>query len=352
MNTKKMKKSVYLLVIFLIGCNQQYEYSNNALNTVTTIEKNSQNITLSNIQSYLDENTYLSLEVCDFFRFQRSKEFKKPIKGEFEKTSDYEKRVSEERLKPKYSKKWGDRIIRESYSTGGGYSKAENEKNITYNADTGEVSIDLKQVGYMRSKVGWSTNDYVAERDLGYCDSGYGDQILGVDIQTEEFQVPIPWAAIGIGGFQLTKEMPPEQVKLLKYEEIYPGSRTYNEFKIYLGFEDIANIFETTYKTSTSIYQRQQTGLNYQYTSAIDIDAKLAYFFVYSTKLDSLIYTYMSPNYSTSGLVNDINFAKFLKNSPPIVKEDHKEEELILMYVKNWDDGFRTKYPGDGEFYN
>ena len=60
----------------------------------------------------------------------------------------------------------------------------------------------------------------------------------------------------------------------------------------------------------------------------------------------------MSPNYSTSGLVNDINFAKFLKNSPPIVKEDHKEEELILMYIKNWDDGFRTKYPGDSKFYN
>ena len=59
----------------------------------------------------------------------------------------------------------------------------------------------------MRSKVGWSTNDYVASRDNQYCRSGYGDQILGVDIQTERFQVPMPWHAIGIGNFLLTKEM-------------------------------------------------------------------------------------------------------------------------------------------------
>ena len=83
----------------------------------------------------------------------------------------------------------------------------ENEKNITYNADTEEVYINLKQENFMRSKVGWSTNDYVASRDNQYCRSGYGDQILGVDIQTERFQVPMPWHAIGIGNFLLTKEV-------------------------------------------------------------------------------------------------------------------------------------------------
>lgn len=340
-----MKKPIYLFVIFLLSCGQQYEYSDNSLNTNTTFIKNSQKIDLSNIQSYLDENTYLSLEVCDFFRFQHSKEFKKPLKGEFEKTADYEKRISEERLKPKYSKKWGDRIIRESYSTGS--TKEQNEKNITYNADTEEVYINLKQENFMRSKVGWSTNDYVASRDNQYCRSGYGDQILGVDIQTERFQVPMPWHAIGIGNFLLTKEMSPEEAKRLKYEETYPGSRKYNEFKIYIGFEDISNIFEKTYKTSSSLYQQQKTGSKYQYTSGIDVDANLAYFFVYSTKLDSVIYSYMSPNYSKSGLVNDINFVNFLRKIPPIVKECCSEDLLIRMYIQDWDDGIRAKYPED-----
>ena len=149
---------------------------------------------------------------------------------------------------------------------------------------------------------------------------------------------------IGIGGdfwvpnFTLEKKYAVEDVKKLKYE-------CCNEFITYLGFENISNINKELY----SAYS--QTKKTKVYFRAIETRADIAYFFVFSTKLNEFIHTYMSKKYADNGLLNDINFARFLFDKDPISQEDYSEQDLIQMYTELWDDGYRTTNHNDRDPY-
>ena len=138
-----------------------------------------------------------------------------------------------------------------------------------------------------------------------------------------------------VPDFTLEKKYSVEDVKKLKYEEVY------NEFITYLGFENISNINKEPFCFYPPTTQDQLPQPK-QCFSAIETSADIAYFFVFSTKLNEFIHTYMSKNYADEGLLNDINFARFVFNKDSIFQEDYSEQDLIRMYIELWDDGYRT----------
>jgi len=356
-----MKMKYLFLIILLAGCDSRDEYLKK-LDDERRLSMSEDNIyepqlkTVNEIEYFYKTNPNTSYSICDFNKFEGQKDLYKNLRqGEFEKTADFQERVA--KMKDEYDSKWTG-IIRHKYLSG---SLRNREDDIKYNPDSEITTININP-RYGASRDWYKSNDYVIEHgDCGSSSNGYygfGEWILAFDVDLSRlglsnYRKKLSYDNHSVLELSVEKKYTVEDVKKLKYEEIYNryGTSYYNEFITYLGFENISNINKETYCRASSTYEKNKTGRSKQCFRAIETNADIAYFFVFSTKLNEFIHTYMSKNYADKGLLNDINFARFLLNKNPLSQEEYSEQDLIRMYIEVWDDGYRTSYHDDRDPY-
>ena len=363
-----MKIKYLFLIILLAGCDNRSYVEKFADEHGIRLDENGHVITEENIDESLFKsvkeieyfyktNPNTSYSICDFNKFEGQKDLYKNLRqGEFEKTADFQERVA--KMKDEYDSKWTG-IIRHKYSSDG---LRRHENDIKYNPDTEITTINIDP-GFRASSVWYKSNDYVIEH--GGCGSssngyyGFGEWILAFDVDLSRlglsnYKTKHSYNNYSVLELAVEKNYTVEDVKKLKYEEVYKniyGTSIYNEFITYLGFENISNTNKENYCRESSIYEENKTGRSKQCFRTIETNADIAYFFVFSTKLNEFIHTYMSKNYADEGLLNDINFARFLFNKNPISQEEYTELDLIQMYIELWDDGYRASYHNDRDPY-
>ena len=347
----------------LTGCDNYNENNSNTISTTKrTISYEPKLRSVNEIEYFYKVNPNTSHSICDFNQIEGQKDLHKNLtQGEFEKTVDFQERVA--KMKDQFGSKWTG-IIRHKYTTSGQRSR---EDGIKYNPDTEITTININP-RFVDNWIHWyQSNDYVIKHDsCGYSSDGYygsgkygmGEWFLAIDVDLSRLGLSNYSEKITdftVPDFTLEKKYSVEDVKKLKYEEVY------NEFITYLGFENISNINKEPFcfyppttqdqlsqlitnqdQLSQFITNQDQLPQPKQCFSAIETSADIAYFFVFSTKLNEFIHTYMSKNYADEGLLNDINFARFVFNKDSIFQEDYSEQDLIRMYIELWDDGYRT----------